>query len=39
VALDLVEVNPGLGINEMHVADTVTASIAAAKRLLGETLL
>lgn len=39
VALDVVEVNPSLGVNEMHIIDTVTAGIAVAKCSLGETLL
>jgi arginase len=39
VALDVVEVNPSLGVNEMHVTDTVTAGVAVAKCSLGETLL
>ncbi|ONH69593.1 Arginase [Cyberlindnera fabianii] len=39
VALDVVEVNPSLGVNELHVADTVTAGVAVAKCALGETLL
>lgn len=39
VALDVVEVNPSLGVNEIHVTDTVTAGIAVAKCALGETLL
>ncbi|ODQ57534.1 hypothetical protein WICANDRAFT_85681 [Wickerhamomyces anomalus NRRL Y-366-8] len=39
IALDVVECNPSLGVNETHVVDTITAGCAVARCALGETIL
>ncbi|CCH44666.1 Arginase [Wickerhamomyces ciferrii] len=39
IALDIVECNPSLGVNETHVVDTITAGCAVARCALGETIL
>lgn len=39
VALDVVETNPDLAINDIHVADTISAGCAIVRCALGETLL
>jgi len=39
IALDVVECNPSLGVNESHVLDTITAGCAVARCALGETIL
>ncbi|KAK5779771.1 arginase PWA37_000983 [Arxiozyma heterogenica] len=39
VALDIVECNPDLAINDIHVSDTISAGCAIARCALGETLL
>lgn len=39
VALDVVECNPELAVDDIHVADTVSAGCAIARCALGETLL
>ncbi len=38
-ALDVVEVNPSLGLHEAHVLDTVSAGASVARCALGETIL
>ncbi|CAL9738154.1 hypothetical protein MOSE0_N04522 [Monosporozyma servazzii] len=39
VALDIVECNPALAVNDIHVSDTISAGCAIARCALGETLL
>lgn len=39
IALDVVECNPSLGVNEVHVTDTVTAGLAITRCAMGETIL
>lgn len=39
IALDVVECNPSLGVDDDHVTDTITAGLAVARCAMGETLL
>ncbi|KAH3680638.1 hypothetical protein WICMUC_000195 [Wickerhamomyces mucosus] len=39
IALDIVECNPSLGVNEVHIIDTIAAGAAIARCAMGETVL